>query len=309
MRYWLGLLILLTFNCPVAYAADITTNDVYLQVVKLNEEIKLLKQHFNVTEDVHTPQLTLNLSPRHTWQKTYEVLFKLNILREKIGMATLSIPSRQPMVHVSPSYSYEQVLRILTEINIIKRQLNITEEAKLHISNNSIIGKTSTDNFNLLSHISHQLDVLNGISFTPSHVFSQAIRILDDINSLLEHLDILDETIAPIRQPAMPQDIFNLCITLLDEMHRIQLLVSIEPIDSFVFKTIYKNPTMGEAFSMMGFALAELQTVKGHLGLRHTLTPSARYYENMTPENVLQAIGWAIRKLRLIKNLTPSHAG
>jgi hypothetical protein len=307
MRYWLRLLIIWTVSCRAVYAADITTDDVYFQILKLNEEIKLLKQHFNITENVNTPQLTIRLSPRHTWQKAYEVLFKLNVLREKIGMATLSIPSRQPMLHVSPTYSYEQVLRVLTEVNIIKRHLGITEEAKLQQSSNSIIGKTSTDNFNFLNHISEQLDLLNGLTFTPSHAFSQAIRVLDDINILLEHLNILDESIAPVRQPAMPPDVFNLSITLLDEVRRLQRLANIESIDSAMFKILYKSPTPSEVFSMLGIVLAELQTLKGYLGLRYALTPSARHYENMSPENVFQAVGWGIRKLKLIKNL--SRAG
>jgi len=301
MRYFFGLLTL-TLCCSVVSAAEITVNDVYTQALRVNDEIKILKRHFNITEEATPPVLNVTLSPRHVWQKSYEILYKLNILREKLGLASLSIPSRQPQLNVSSTYSYEQILRILTEIEIIKRHLEITEKTEL--STAVISGKTSTDNFNFLNRISMEIDFLNGSSFTPNHVFAQAMRVLDDVNMLLERLEVRDSSIPPAAQPgASSQDILNNGITLLEEIRKVQLLAGMDTVDIFALKSFYKAATPSEIFSIMSLALAELQVLKGYLGLKYMLTPPARHYESISPQSIQPVIGWAIRKLRLIKNL------
>lgn len=301
MRYFFGLLTL-ALCCSVVSAAEITASDVYIQALRVDEEIKILKRHFKITEEVTSPALTLPLSPRHVWQRTYEILYKLNILREKLGMASLSIPSRQPLLNVSPAYPYEQILRILTELEIIKRHLDITEKTEL--STTPITGKTPTDNFNILNRISMEIDLLNGTSFTPNNVFSQAMRVLDDVNVILDYLEIRDNTIPPaVQTGATPSDVINSGFILLEEIRKVQLLVGIDTVDTVMLKSLYKISTPSEAFGLMGFALAELQTLKGYLGLKYMLTHPARHYENLSPQNTHQVIGWTIRKLRLIKML------
>ncbi|MDD2817058.1 MAG: hypothetical protein PHP00_15215 [Thiotrichaceae bacterium] len=301
MRYFLGIL-MLALCCSTVSAAEITASDVYVQALRVNDEIKILKRHFNITDEAAPPTLTLSLNPRHVWQKTYEILYKINILREKIGMASLSIPSRQPLLNVSPAYPYEQILRILTEIDIIKRHLEITEKTEL--STAVVTGKTPTDNFNVLNKISVEMDFLNGSSFTPNNVFSQVMRVLEDVNMLLERLEIRDSTIPPaVQAGTTPQDVFNTGITLLEEIRKVQLLAGMDTIDVFALKSFYKTATPSEVFGLMGIALAELQTLKGYLGLKYMLTPPARHYENIAPPSVQQVAGWAIRKLRLIKML------
>ncbi len=306
MRYLLRVLTL-ALCCSAVSAAEIVVGDTYAQALHVNEEIKILKRHFNITQEATPPTFNLSLSPRHVWQKTYEILYKLNILREKLGMASLSIPSRQPLLNVSTAYSYEQILRILTELEIIKRYLNITEKTEL--STVAITGKTSTDNFNLLNRISVEIDFLNGASFTPNNVFSQAMRVLEDVNVILNYLEIRDNTIPPaVQVGATPTDVVNIGFVLLEEIRKAQLLVGIDSLDISILKSFYKENTSSEAFGLMGLALAELQTLKGYLGLKHMLTPPARYYENLSPQSTHQVTGWAIRKLRLIKMLNRKTA-
>lgn len=301
MRYFFGLLTL-ALCCSVVSAAEITASDVYTQALRVNDEIKILKRHFNITEEANPPALNIGLSPRHVWQKTYEILYKLNILREKLGLASLSIPSRQPQLSVSPAYPYEQILRILTEIDIIKRHLDITEKTEL--TSTVITGKTPTENFNFLNRISMEIDFLNGASFTTNHVFAQAMRVLEDVNMLLERLEVRDSTIPPaVQAGASPQDVLNTGITLLEEIRKVQLLAGMDTIDIFALKSFYKTATPSEIFGVTSVALAELQTLKGYLGLKYMLTPPARHYDNVSPQGVQQVVGWAIRKLRLIKNL------
>ncbi len=293
------ILLLMLLSSPIV-ALEITTNEVYAQVYHINEEIKLLNQHFNIQGEVEVFELKTKLAPRHTWQKTYEVTYKINILREKLGLPVFAAPSIEPRRKIIPLYIYEQTQRILVELHIIKLFLGIEERAS---NLPTFSGKAPTDVFNLFNNISYQLDLLNGISFTPSHVFSQAIRILDDINILLSTLEIIDSTIPPPKQKGMkPSNVFETALELLKEVQRLQRFSNIKDIGIHGLKPD-KKITPSEVFSLLGTILAELQTVKAYLHLTWSLTPIAKHYENKSPNDVQQVLGWALRRVKLINTL------
>lgn len=283
-------------------AKEITIDEVYQQIYRINEEINILKRHFNITQVISVEPIAANFTSAHTWQKTYEILFKLNILRNKYGLPLLAVPSREPHLHPKPQIVFAQALRILTEIDIIKYQLDIVDKSP---SPPAISNKTLTDNFNLLNDTSYQIDLLIGGSFTPSHPFSQAMRIYDDINTILEALNIQDETISPTKQiNSVPADVFDTALQLLHEVKRVGQLGDIKSIEIYPFEQIKrKNITPTEVFGMTGIILAELQNIKAYLGLHHELTPIARYYENKVPADVKQMLAWCVRKLQLITTL------
>lgn len=308
MRYLhLRFFIMLVLLCNVVTAAEITTNDVHAEIQRAYEEIKILKRHFQITQEiVPQPKITILLTPRHTRQTAYEVMRKLSLLREKVGLAVLSAPARQPLLKVTSNYSYGQVIRLITELDILKRYLNISEKLESHPPQTT--GKTPTDNVNLLRAMSAEMDLLIGTKLTPSHVFSEALRLLDDINTLVDAVGIYDTTIPPAQMPqARPQDVYAETLEILQEINRLQMMLGTNSIDISGFKELYTTITPSEAYNLLGFAVAEIQPLKASLGLRHALTPAARYYENMTPSNTLQILGWGVRKLRLIRNLHRSE--
>jgi len=296
MKGLLCLLILL----PVTSLAIQETNQVYIQLLQINEEINLLKRHFNLPETIPAPEIKgLELSPRYSWQKSYEVLLKINILREKLNLPVIAVPSREPSLEVTPSHLYEQTHRILTELELLKLQLGITEKP---VPPSESVGKTITDSFNLLSHISYQLDLINGSTLTPSAVFSQSMQIYEDINTIVEALEITDDTIPPPKKvEANLSDNFEMGLKLLKEIKRLQHLAGIEGIDIYALKPSQKTMTPAEIFDLTGIILAELQTLKGHLGLKHAFTPLANYYYDRTAGDVQQILGWSLRKIQLIQ--------
>lgn len=303
MKYFFYWALWLSYCLSPVASAEVTPNDVYEQIFKIKEEVNLLKRHFGTDEIKPVETFKMVLFPYHTWQKTYEILFKINLLREKYHFPIMAIPSQEPIKALMPVHVYEQTQRILTELTLLKFHLNI-QEAVPRIPN--FFNKTITDNFNLLNHVSYQLDLLNGTVFTPSLVFAQAIRIYEDIEVLLEALEIKDETIPPPRQVGiLPKDTFETALRLLEDIRRVQNLANIEGVDLYAFKT-EMTITPSEVFTMTGIILAELQLLKAHIGLRKAFTPIANYYRDRTPADVEQVLGWSLRKMRLIHSLNPA---
>ncbi len=46
--------------------------------------------------------------------------------------------------------------------------------------------------------------------------------------------------------------------------------------------------------------IAELQTIKAYIGLKHYITPVATTYRDKTPAHVEQLMSWNLRKVSLI---------
>ncbi len=305
LLYWLML-----WPTYSAMAVTISPNDVYLQLLQVKADINLLKQHFNIQEEITTENLEVQLLPRHTWQKSYEVLFKLNLLRQKLNLPVMAVPSWAPTVEVSSLHVYEQICRIRLELDLLKTYLNIPSpspsppDSAPVMTNSAKPDQTITDNFNLLNYLSYQLDPLNGTNFNPTTVFGQAMRIFADVNTLITELEIKDDTIPAAQKiDAQPEDSFAAALQLLREIKRVQNLAHIETVDIYAFKLTKTKITPTEVFALTGIILAELQTLKAHLGLKHSFTPLANFYEDKQPAEIQQMLGWSVRKLRLINAL------
>ncbi|MCV6636139.1 hypothetical protein [Candidatus Albibeggiatoa sp. nov. NOAA] len=304
MQKYLAVLLLLIWSCSLKaidnYQITKTTpSDVYEKLYIINQEIKILKQFFHVTAQVKPSNITTELYPRHMWQKTYEVLVKINLLREKYGLPYIAVSSREPRKAPPPIIVYEQMLRILTEIKIIKYAFNIPniEFPVQKFTNIKVV-----DSFNFISNISAELDLLLGKSLTPSFVFAQAMRISEDINAILDVLDITNDSIPPPKDTnTTPQESYETAQKLMTEVARLQRMTGVNGIE---FKELRPEKiTPGDVFSMTGILLAELQTIKAYLGLKHALTPVARRYTGIVPADVEQVLGWCVRKVQLIESI------
>lgn len=303
LLYWLML-----WPTYSAIAVTINPNDVYIQLLQVKADINLLKQHFNIQEEITIENIEVPLLPRHTWQKSYEVLFKLNLLRQQLNLPVMAVPSWAPTVEVSSFHVYEQIRRIQLELDLLKTYLNISSTsppvAAPSMTNSAETDQTITNNFNLLNYLSYQLDLLNGTHFNPSTVFGQAMRIFADVNTLITELEIKDDTIPAAQKiDAQPEDSFATALQLLREIKRVQNLAHIDTVDIYAFKLTKTKITPTEVFGLTGIILAELQTLKAHLGLKHSFTPLANFYEDKQAAEVQQILGWSVRKLRLINAL------
>jgi len=276
-----------------------TPSDVYTEALKVEREIEIIRKYFKAPKIPPTEPFYIQLKPRNAWQKTYEIFVKINVLREKNQLPRIEETGLEPVKDLDPGLVEEQVRRIVTELNIFKTRVGISKQAKAAIQQQ---GKTPSDVYHLLDSISAQLDSINGKSFTPSFVFAQNMRILEDLNSIIAKLNIHDRTGPPNRiDNATPEDVFNLALEVMVEIQRLQAMAGIESIDYLAFKK--KHITPGEVFTMTGVIISGLQPIKAYLKLNQVVTPPATIYKAKQPADGLQTLGWALRKIKQIRSL------
>jgi hypothetical protein len=280
---------------------QITPNDVYEQLYLISKDIESLKEFFNIQEQAEASKINTNLYPRHMWQKSYELMYKINLLREKYGLPYISAPIREAQRDATAFVVYEQLFRARTELSLLKNILGVPEA---EITPKKFTNIRVTDSFNFITTISNEMDLILGDSFSPSDVFAQAMRISEDVNVILDELETNSRDTPPTRNlQSTPDDSYLAAETMMAELVKIQRKLNIASIDYLKLKPQHRQVQPSDVFSMTGIILAELQTIKAHLGLRYTMTPSANRYTNMLPMHTEQVLGWNANKLKLIETI------
>lgn len=277
----------------------ITPSDVYSEVKQIKKEVLLLKEHFKLKKQPIYFPISASLEPRHVWQKSYEITVKINILRNTQGMPIIEPANMQPVLKIDPILVYEQTQRILTELSIFKTRLGINKK----VSKKEIFYmKRPIDVYNLLSEVSLELDVINGKEFTPSYVFGEAMRVYDDLSIILNSLNINNETIPPKRvKNSKPKDSYHTGILILNRINKLKRDVNLKVTNFDFFKKSKVTPS--DVFSINQVILSELQVIKAYLHLSDYVTTPAKKYEDKTPTDVNQLLGWSLRGLGLIDSL------
>ena len=295
-----SLFFLISFCTHASFATDTTPSVVYSNVLQLHKEIRLIKEHFNIELTPDYKDIKTNLLPRHAWQRTYELFVKINILRKKNGLPIIEPVNMEPTMELDPAFTYEQVQRLLQEIKILKFRFDIKQTIS---PPESVKGKTATDVYNLFNRISRELDLINGAEFSPSNVFAESIRIYEDMEVILNHLNIDENTVPPIKKDAgTPGDSYKIAIELLNTMKHLELQAGIKTVDFYAFNRTNINPS--DVFEITQIILAEMQVIKAFIGLRREITRGAQHYSDKTPADVSQLLGWLLRKAKLIRSLS-----
>lgn len=277
-----------------------TPSNVFSQVMQIEKELLILKKHLNITKGYKfDPIEKTELKPRHAWQKTYEIMVKINVFRRAHSLPTIEPVNMEPVLNIAPVLTYEQTQRILAELSILKFRLGITKKVS---KADKYKNKTPMNVFNKLREVSSILDVINGSEFSPSYVFGEAMRIYKDINIILNKLKIADTAIPPEKVISdTPKDSLLSELKLLEKIFTLERSIGLEGIDVAVF--YLENPGPPEVFELTQIILAELQVIKASLGIRHEITQAAHFYSQKTPADVNQLIGWSLLKMKQISTL------
>ena len=99
---------------------------------------------------------------------------------------------------------------------------------------------------------------------------------------------------------ATPKDTFAVSMNILKYIKQIQFSIGIESINFNVFDKEIITPS--DVFGINEIIIAELQTIKAYLKINN-ITAAAKLYENKTPSDVEQMLGWCLRRISLIKSL------
>lgn len=279
---------------------EVTPSRVFAEALYVERQLEVIGRHLGTgVEDETIRPVRARLKPRHAMQKSYEILYKINRVREQHGLPVISVGALEPRLEVEPRLTFEQLRRIRTELELLFTRLGV--EASIPPVE-VVEGKTPADVYNKLRELSAHLDRIAADELIPSQVFGEAMRLYHDINAILSHLRIHDETIPPEKfVDATPGDVFRLGFGLLDEVQRLQRTANIERTDFSEFN-VEARATPSQVFELIQLIIAELQSIKAHLGMRYDLTPPARHYRGKQPAEVLQVLGWCRRKLWLIDN-------
>ncbi|MCU7836765.1 MAG: hypothetical protein KZQ83_16140 [gamma proteobacterium symbiont of Taylorina sp.] len=301
----LSLMIILLF-CPILLLGGevdeglATTSDVYAQVMQIEKELFIIRNFFGISQKAEFREIRkAQLKPRHVWQKTYEIIVKINILRRINSLPIIEPVNMEPVLNMDPILVYEQTQRILTELRIVRFRLGIEGEIS---SLEKFSNKQPMDVYNKLKEVSALLDVINGSEFTPSYVFGEAMRIYEDVNTILSKLLIRDLTIPPEKLlKVTPGDTQLTALFLLGKLSELEQGIGIEGVDASVFFQDEPNPA--DVFELTQVILAELQVIKATLGIRHVITQAAQYYTQKTPADANQLLGWSLLKINQIVTL------
>jgi len=284
-------------------AKEITPNDVYAQTVLIQDHVHYLLKHYDIKHDhegiIKRTSISTRLKPRNAWQKSYEILVKINILRGNYNLARIEPVGMEPVEKLNPDMVYGQTQRILAELEVFE----VRKDIKIPIfAHKKYKNKTPLDVYNIFSHVSASFDELNRAELSASYIFADAMRIYDDLSIILKHLNIKDNTIPNRRlKNATPSDSLIVSMNVLEKIKKLQRSVGIRTIDFSVFNR--KNALPSDVYSIIGVIIAELQPIKAYIGLIHEVTPPARHYIKKVPADIEQLMGWNLRKINLIINL------
>lgn len=299
LRYVLALLFGIATANIGCYAAEITPSDVYAQALRIEQETLELQRQLGITDAPEaTKPIKTELLPRHVWAKTYMLLTKIALFREQKKMPAVRPVALEPLLNLTPFYSWAQTQRILTELKIVEQVLGLSIATP---PTSVVTGKKPVDVFNKLNQISSLWNVLVGGQITPSYVYAEAMRLHEDVSMLLQFRNILDTALPPNKlENAIPADSLEEGFLVLREIQKLQLQVGVEPINLDEFHVARQEARPQDVFTLIGFLVAELQPVKAKLGLKHSITPVAQYYDNKKPAEVTQLLGYINNKLRLL---------
>lgn len=284
----------------VAAGQLITSSHVFAQAVRIEGEVELLKAHLGLRETKPAVAVHAPLLPRHAWQKAYLIQLKINIFRRQHGFSVEAANTLEQVRDLEPIVVHEQTQRILTQIAMLKLRLGISAEVA---APEVVPDKQPVDVFNKLHQVSLQWDVLNRGEVQPADVYGEVKRLNEDVNTILQHLRVWDVAHPPAKIPgAQSNAALEAAFEVLGEVQRLQQRAAIPRVDLGVFRK-GEGVLPSDVLNMVVLVLAEVQTVKAHLGLNHDLTPVHEKHSAKTPAEVAQFLGYVANKLRLIRSL------
>jgi len=275
----------------------VSPSQAYAQAVQIEKEVNLLLEYHNISERSKPGAFKAVLLPRHVYEKAYVILTKIQILRQRNGFSRFTIISLEPKMSVDSELVYEQTQRILTEFRIIKARIGLTSQIS---PPQNYSGKKPIDVFNKLHQISLNIELLNQEPIVPNHVFAVVMKINEDVDVILQHLLIDDQTFPPAKNTdAKSADVLTAVFKAMAEIQRLQRQAGIVRTD---FSTFQKNKGAlpSDVFNMVGMVFAELQTIKANMEIKSIAAPATRF-EGKTRADVQQLVRWISRKLQLIQ--------
>ncbi len=258
-----------------------------------------LQRQLGIKDAPEIPKvIKTELLSRHIFAKTYMLLTKITLFREQKKLPMVRPVSIEPQAELLPYTNWAQCLRILTEIEILEKALDISTTTP---PTPVVTGKRPIDVFNKLNQISALWSVLIGGQITPPYVYAEAMRLNEDVSAILQAQNLTDTALPPAKLAnATPGDSLDATFEILREIQKLQVQAGLEPFNLDELHLPKQQAHPQDVFNMIEMLQAELQPLKVKLGLKHTMTPVAQYYDNKKPADVTQVLGYIANRLHLL---------
>ncbi len=298
-------IIAVVFFFSMASRAELITQktpaDVYVQVELLSKDVQALRDANNIQTPWPKVAVEPGRQPHHVFQKTLEILDKINRYRINVAkIGAITVP-RFPGRDITPNEVYSVVSRLRQELLLLVNTSPMLEQGEPVKLNREI---TPADVYAKLSEISIVLDETLGIrGITPSEVYIRSKQVLQLAKFLHNSQNL------PMGIPRPKHTVGKLPNHALKSVN--QLLLKVQQAEKNLWMTPIKvTPvprrviTPVDVYDAMGLALAELQRIQFRLGLERSFD-IPRVKNNKTPDDVIQNTEWAWQLLPEFKLENP----
>ena len=290
--FMLGLLLWTLAGSPPPLRAELVSArpaDVYARLLLAKQEVELLRREARVRQPWPRVQKQPDRYPRHVLQKCYEVLEKINRLRNIEGMGPITIP-QYPTRKITPNEVLTAAKRMLAELRLLTRRKGHAQNQAAPRAPSRPVGYA--DNYAMLQEISLALDPVMGVrGFSPDDVYAQSIRVLNNTRFLRMSQNLsLDVAPPPRGRGGRSNHALLAAVALLAKIARAEHNLWMKPCR--VPKIPRRRIEPNEVYDSLQIVLAELQRIKYRLGLeRHFPIPAVQ--RGKTPDDVIRNLKWA----------------
>ena len=285
------LLITICFSLLNAEIKTKDTNDVHQQITILKNKILHLAGEKKIKANYIKLPEQKNKLPRQVFQKTLEVLKKINKYRQNTALGQVNIPA-YPSRSITSEDVYFNVKRLNKELDILLQHIQCPHIESLEENTPKFTGKSYDDNYFELWSASLAMDELLGKGFSPTDNYEQSLLIIDVIKFLRNTQNNFEDVQKPLKKERKhPNHVLYATHKLIDKISKVEKKLWMDPVEVPLNPQRIITPT--EVYDSMQTVITELKRIRRRLGVE-------RLYEApvintiKTPSDVLQNIEYAI---------------
>jgi hypothetical protein len=311
------LLIAGSFLCLTAFSAEIKTSlpisghsptdtqqiissDVLARVVMLREELNLIRKAMGKPREAKSLVAVTGASPREAYFQA-EVLFqKANRLAYEVTGSLAVSPKLQGGERLLPAQVWQLVDASLKRVLLVKKVLQIHQKVK---EVREPKNKTSTDVFNAILQVNHELNELLFRRLTPSDVFEQVTLAVGYTEQLLKFFQVSNRIPdAPAFVPnKTPADVYQRLVACIRLLRAIAKESNVKMLNIQESKDRLHQAIPGNAYSLSKIILAEVRYFNTLLPQKMAAIQS--YYAGYkVPADVYQRAGILFSQLTQLQN-------
>ena len=275
-----------------------TPNDVCYVAEHILKNLMEYRQLLGIRTIPREIPLQTNLKPRHVYAKVLECLNKTDLLRKRLGLGGMVLPSH-PLRDITPSEVYQQAVRLDAELDLVLESSGLHPvPVQLAVPEEIHRNKTPSDAHRKMWEIAYLLDTILGLEgYRPTDVYHQAIRIVQEIFIIRSHLgETRKVEMPPLREGIAPADVIEKASETDFFLNKVKRRAGI----SEWAVPIYSQEgevTPNDVFNHIGIILEELIMLKVHFQIAEEAPSGKDIIEEKTPSHVYQQIEYAGRLL------------